>query len=263
MGYERGLLLAIYSFHKQNSADDARQYLQDLVSRNHFRNAVRVNQIEAMLDLYLTWAAASHVVTAATKTRILLQVGGYLEMTGEVSRVDVVQNGYRAILLKNPPPDWDGQMRMPLLQDVVASKFNRPVAEVEVGFQNLDGSGLATVRFDSVQIQQARREFQRLASAFGGSPGIPSGHPHRNANILRPVHQAASTTSVRRTCPNVLDREAGLRISSDAGFCRVANGAISNGLAASRHGPEHVGYAGRAVKGTARWKNRPQLRSAG
>lgn len=162
MGYERGLLLAIYSFHKQNSADDARQYLQDLVSRNHFTNAVRVSQIEAMLDLYLTWAAASHVVTVATKTRILLQVGGYLELAGEVSRVDVVGSGYRAILLKNPPPGWEGELRMPLLQDVIASKFNRPVAEVEVGFQNLDGSGLETIQFNSAQIQPARREFLRL-----------------------------------------------------------------------------------------------------
>jgi len=83
-----------------------------------------------------------------------------------VGRVDITTNGYRAVLLGAAPEDWKNQLRMPLIQLAVASMYNRPANQTEVGFQNLDGSKLTTTLYSRSQIERAGRKFEALGRAI-------------------------------------------------------------------------------------------------
>jgi hypothetical protein len=87
---------------------------------------------------------------------------GFLELRGEIGRVDVTSAGYRAVLLGGAPIDWEQQLRMPLIQAAVALMFGRPQDLTEVGFQDLDATNLATKVFSDGQIQRAQRKFMAL-----------------------------------------------------------------------------------------------------
>lgn len=116
MGYNRALLSAIYHFHRGNSASSTRQYLGRLITRYNFKDPSKVHKIETNLERYLNWAQSSGVITADCRIRISLDVGGFLELRGEIGRVDVITTGYRAVLLSDPPPNWRRQLRMPLIE---------------------------------------------------------------------------------------------------------------------------------------------------
>jgi hypothetical protein len=52
---------------------------------------------------------------------------------------------------------------MPLIQSLVAEMPDRPVEEITVGFQRLDGQNLETTTYSRVEIKQALKQFQSLA----------------------------------------------------------------------------------------------------
>jgi hypothetical protein len=160
MGYERVLRLSIFHFHKSD-AQDARRYMIDVIKRNDLSNAARVSQIENALESYIHWASTDPSNVADTQVRILFP-HGFLELRGEISRVDVTVFGYRAILLSAPPIRWREQLRMPLIQRAISSMYSRPVEKVEVGFQQLDGTGLQTAIFNRKQIDAAAERFLGL-----------------------------------------------------------------------------------------------------
>ena len=64
-------------------------------------------------------------------------------------------SGYRGILLGPIPADWDSQLRMPLIQYGLSQIYQRDQSEIEVGVQELDGSGISTRSYDQNQIDRA------------------------------------------------------------------------------------------------------------
>jgi hypothetical protein len=160
MGYERVLRLSIFHFHK-SSAPVARNYMAAMVRRHSLKNVSRINEIEIRLDRYLKWATVERLKVADTKTNIAYPLG-FLELRGEIGRVDVTSTGYRAVLLSKPPADWEKQLRMPLIQAAVASTYGRPQEKTEVGFQELDASNLSTKCYSDRQIQNAEHKFVAL-----------------------------------------------------------------------------------------------------
>jgi hypothetical protein len=162
MGYERALRLSIYHYHR-TSADDARSYLAKMIRRHDFKNPKKVTEIEEGLEAYIMWANSEHIKAAGVQVHIGFSLG-FLELRGEVGRVDVTPSGYRAVLLGAAPADWQHQLRMPLIQASVSSEYGRPVDEIEVGFQMLDASHLRTVSYDMAELSRAQRRFRRLGS---------------------------------------------------------------------------------------------------
>jgi hypothetical protein len=160
MGYERSLRLTIFHYHK-TSAAEARQYLDKMVKKHNFKNAARVTEIENGLESYIHWAESESLKVADTRIKITLPVG-FLELRGEVGRVDVTAAGYRAVLLSQPPPDWQQQLRMPLIQAAIGAMYGRPPDKIAVGFQELDGSNLETVVYGRRQISAAEQRFRLL-----------------------------------------------------------------------------------------------------
>lgn len=163
MGYERVLRLSIYHCHK-NSADEARRYMSEKITRHNFRNAQRVSEIENGLESYIAWAVSERLRNAGVQININLSLG-FLELRGEISRIDVIDSGYRAVLLGTRTENWQSQLRMPLIQSAVSLTYARPAQEVEVGFQELDGANLQTVSYGSRQLKAAQEEFRVLGNA--------------------------------------------------------------------------------------------------
>src|ERR1700678_3723464 len=133
MGYQRVLRFTIFHFHK-SSASEARAYMDVAVRKNRFKNADRIREIEKGFDRYVKWASQENVKGADTKVNLSYKCG-FLELRGEVGRVDVTGPGYRAVLLGNAPDDWENQLRMPLMQAAISSIYGRPQDETAVGFQ--------------------------------------------------------------------------------------------------------------------------------
>lgn len=160
MGYERALRLAIFHYHK-TSATDAREYLDRIVKKHNFKNAVRVTEIENNLESYIQWAESESLKVADTQIKITLPVG-FLELRGQVSRIDVTAIGYRAVLLGQAPANWQKQTRMPLIQAAIGAMYGRPPGKIAVGFQELDGGGLQTVVYNRRQMSAAEQRFRTL-----------------------------------------------------------------------------------------------------
>lgn len=160
MGYERVLRLSIFHFH-HTSGVAARDYLARMIRRHNLKNVSRIRQIEIELERYITWATQDRLKVADTKVNIAYELG-FFELRGEISRVDVTDSGYRAVLLGKVPQEWEKQLRMPLLQVAVAQMYARPQDKTEVGFQELDASNLAVRLYSDVEIQRAQRKFMAL-----------------------------------------------------------------------------------------------------
>ena len=133
MGYDRLLRLAIFHFHKTSTAE-ARTYLSRGIAKHGFSNAGRVTEIENSLENYINWTVSALLRTADVHVRIVLDQG-YLQLRGEISRVDITPAGYRAVLLAVPPKDWKTHLRMPLIQAAIANIYARPATEIEVDFK--------------------------------------------------------------------------------------------------------------------------------
>ena len=163
-GYNQALMNAIHKYHRTgDDVDFARQHLESLIERN-FTNDDRIGEITEKLDAYVSWHQTSGVVVADTNIRLSYSSGGYLELGGLVSRLDVTDAGYRAVILGLPRPNWRRELRMPLVQEAIAIKYGRPVGNIEVGVQALDGSNLATTSFSMRAISAAKSAFRELGS---------------------------------------------------------------------------------------------------
>ncbi len=131
----------------------------------HLEDEARIVQIESDLESYILWTNQAGVIVADSKIRISLDVGGFLALSGEISRLDLTDPGYRAVILGDIPADWRQQLRLPLIQRAVAMKYGRPVLEIAVAMQNLDGSGLASLSFGELEISQAENELRALGQS--------------------------------------------------------------------------------------------------
>jgi hypothetical protein len=160
-GYGQALLNAIHQYHRTNSARAARSHLRQMIERN-FTNEKRIDDLEAEFESYIRWHRRSGIVVADSNIRLSYSIGGFLDLGGLISRLDITDIGYRAVILGAGRSGWRNELRMPLIQCAIAFKYGRPVEEVAIGVQEPDGSALDDKTYTSEQIATARQEFQRL-----------------------------------------------------------------------------------------------------
>jgi len=166
MSYDRALRLAIHSFHKTD-ATTARRYLENLILRQQqkkkFLNRPRVDGIRRDLESYMKWRKSCSDTVIDSDFQLKDTGTSFLTLGGKISRLDLTSNGYRAVLFGVPNPTWKQELRMPLIQSLVAEMYGRPVEEITVGFQRLDGQNLETTTYSRVEIKRALKQFQSLA----------------------------------------------------------------------------------------------------
>jgi hypothetical protein len=164
-GYNQALTNAIHRFHKSGDAEGVHRFLELSIER-HFKDETRSAQIVEWLDSYIGWCRQSRVLVSDSRFNIRLSCGVWLELSGQIHRLDTVNSGYRAILLGDYPVNWRNQLRMPLLQRAIASRYERPEGEIEMGVQQLDGSGIDIQKYTSQEINAAKTEFKQLSSTL-------------------------------------------------------------------------------------------------
>jgi len=160
-GYRQALVNAIHRYHRTNSARAARAHLRQMIDRN-FTDDKRIADLEAGFESYVRWHRRSGIIVADSNIRLSYSIGGFLDLGGLISRLDVTDIGYRAVILGAGGSNWRNELRMPLIQSAIAFKYGRPVEEVAVGVQEPDGSALEDETYALAQIASARQEFQRL-----------------------------------------------------------------------------------------------------
>jgi hypothetical protein len=160
-GYGQALLNAIHRYHRTDSARAARLHLRQMIDRN-LTNEKRIDDLEADFESYIRWHRRSGIIVADSNIRLSYSIGGFLDLGGLISRLDITDLGYRAVILGAGRPNWRNELRMPLIQSAIAFKYGRPVEEVAVGVQNANGSALEDEIYTSAQIAGTRQEFQRL-----------------------------------------------------------------------------------------------------
>lgn len=160
-GYGQALLNAIHRYHRTGSARAARLHLRGMIDRN-FTDEKRINDLEAALESYIRWHRRSGIIVADSNIRLSYSPRGFLDLGGLISRLDITDTGYRAIILGAGRAHWRNELRMPLIQSAIALKYGRPVDEVAVGVQKPDGRAMKEQIYTSSQIASARQEFRRL-----------------------------------------------------------------------------------------------------
>ena len=168
MGYNQALLHAIHRYHRSSGdAPTSRKYLQQLIDKN-FQNEIRSGDIQDKLEAYIKWHKKSGLIVADSKFRVKLNLDVLLELRGEMHRFDMLSNGYRAMLIGEYLPNWEQQLRMPLLQRAAALRFGRPVNDVSIGVQHFDGSDILVKQYSKAEITKAVADFKKLSSAVQG-----------------------------------------------------------------------------------------------
>jgi hypothetical protein len=167
-GYARATVLAIYKYHETGNAEAASAYLSHTIASNSLTNAGRARIAEGQLASYVIWCVAERPIVGGYRLRINLPLGEGIELRGEISRLDVDQEGagYRAVLLGSLRQGWSTELRMPLIQRAIAHAIERPEADVAVACQMLDGTDLQVVRFDSGDIDEAVEVALQLAATI-------------------------------------------------------------------------------------------------
>jgi len=162
-GYNQALKSAIYTFHDSNDPREGTKYLFEKLIR--FRNSTRKAECESALKSYLKWAQSSGIIVAHWRVRLNLLLEWDVVLGGEISRVDVVPESdtYQAIILGDRPRDWKDELRFPLIQHEMAAQYHRPVNQMRVGYQNVDGSELLTVQYRKKEIEDALEEATEIA----------------------------------------------------------------------------------------------------
>ena len=125
-----------------------------------------------MLSDYISWFEESDVPVIGGQTRISLKITDELTIGGQLARVDLTRRGYRGVILNNSRPiGWESQKNWPILQLGLSQVIERPIAEISIGYQSLDGRNIQTQVFSELEIdavvndlRSASAEIERLAT---------------------------------------------------------------------------------------------------
>lgn len=161
--YDGILKHGIHRFHRAKDSANARRHIQSLFSRSNLKKTSRIDDVYERFNGYVLWHQANAVITCDSRPRLDLRIGQWT-FGGEVGRVDLIASGYRGVLLGSYPQDWGDQLRMPLIQKALAIRYKRPLQQIQVAIQELDGSGLEAVSFSATDVALAESDFLNLAA---------------------------------------------------------------------------------------------------
>ena len=138
-----------------------------MTDRN-FTDEKRIGDLETDFQSYIRWHRQSGIIVADSNIRLSYSIGAFVDLSGLISRLDITDTGYRAVILGARRPNWRNELRMPLVQSAIALKYGRPVEEVAVGVQEPNGGALEDEIYTSVQIEGSCQEFQLLGEEIRG-----------------------------------------------------------------------------------------------
>ena len=162
----RALQYATRVYHRRGLTQAVR-YLEDTFWHNfkrHRGNEKKLKSLTQDLNLYGDEYEALGSTVAEIAKKLVIKVSTNISLGGEISRVDLVNNGgYAVYLLRSVQSDWENELRMPLIQGYYADKLGAPSAEVSVGVYCFETANHESKIFTSKDISEARRELSEIA----------------------------------------------------------------------------------------------------
>lgn len=76
----------------------------------------------------------------------------------------MIPQGYRIILLEQIVPEWDEELRIPLIIRAMAQDYDRPENEFVIGLQDLETLEIEVTTMNTNEIDQAYLMGKQLAS---------------------------------------------------------------------------------------------------
>ena len=162
-GYRQALNECHLRIYRSGVLKTAESKLEELIQRN-FANAKRSDAIRRELVDHANWVSKAGVIIADSNVTLNYPTKGFWHFGGIVARVDITQNGYRAVLFVSYDNSWKNQLRMSLIQLAIAEQSGRTPAEVRVGLHDLDGNQTTDGAFPSSKRQAALSEFLSIGT---------------------------------------------------------------------------------------------------
>jgi hypothetical protein len=163
-GYNQALNYSIAELHRTDSYREAVKKLEGYIESSEFKDTKRITQIKDQLEHYATWCQANGIVVADTGVLLSFPANSEWQLGGRISRVDITENGYRAVIFESFKSQSLAQLRMPLIQEAIAQRYGRSASVVAVGFHNLDGNLTIEKLFTPGIREAAVIEFQELGN---------------------------------------------------------------------------------------------------
>ncbi|MHB1191950.1 MAG: hypothetical protein ACYC6F_02800 [Longimicrobiales bacterium] len=169
LGYDEAVRLAILKFHKLNSESAAAAHLESTLRRHSDKLKSKARRGGARDDLasYIAWAKQHDLDVVDARVNLSFPTPSGIELSGRITRVDVLSSGYRGVLLGSFSDDWSKELRFPLLQAAIANHYSVPVDDTQVGVQGVDGSGLQCRSYDLSERAAAFERLSALATQLG------------------------------------------------------------------------------------------------
>ena len=161
--YKHCLREGIHCFHRDRDVKAARQYTQERIGKHGLKDKIRIQESLMCFDAYANWFQSERITIFGSRVLLNLSLGQELILGGIIPRVDMIPQGYRAILLDEIPLRWKEELRMPLIQRGLARAYGRPEDKFVVGIQELDASDLAVTSYSKTDIDYAEQIARGLA----------------------------------------------------------------------------------------------------
>lgn len=159
----RTLQYAVYEYHRNGVSAAIERFDRDFHDR--FTGIQDFDLLAGQLELYIARHRRLGAPTVEFQRRIHLDLTPDVFMSGEVPRVDLeLRGGYGARLFFRSATDWEGELRMPLLQYELAKSLGVPVSKVSVGGYVFDSGEHQSRRYSRPEIDAAMQEARRLAT---------------------------------------------------------------------------------------------------
>lgn len=162
--------MAIYKYHRSHGdLSAAIDHLDESYLKNFGDGGEELGHLEELLRDYATLFGAGSNDVSEWQHFMSFDVGNDIQISGELSRLDVTPGGYAVRLFsKEPVPKWENHLRMPLIQAYWADVIGVSPEDVGVGFYLLEDRRYEARQYSLAEVNAALNEMRDLAAKIMG-----------------------------------------------------------------------------------------------
>ena len=159
---------AVYRLHRTGSIDEAIRHLESLCHRSFIPGLAqqrRIAQYSASLREYHRSFASLHHRFIRSSLRVSATLAQNVVSSAEVGRIDMTGPGYAfCLLLKAIGSNWRDDIRMPLIQHLVATELRVPVEMVQAGVYTIEDERHQWHTYSASEVRSARARASQLGA---------------------------------------------------------------------------------------------------
>lgn len=162
------LRLSCYFFHKPNQDfGTAQEYLETMFLKN-FTNTDDLSEHVMLLQQYVEEFEKLGNSAIRCRDRIKIELpaklAGSVRVSGEISRVDLTEQGYSVWMIGRGFGDWKEDLRFPVLQGFYADSLAAPIDEVSVGVYDFESGHHESAVFEEAIVISTMSQLEHALS---------------------------------------------------------------------------------------------------